>query len=108
MGKSVKSRRLAAVAVAGGLALGLSPLATIRHGRGGHDDPRSGGVRVALPRQRVEPGHGVARVVFVDCGWAQGNAQLGYGDGDEATVVSFGPNASDEVPHDVLPRARSR
>ena len=31
---------------------------------------------------------------FVDTTWAQGNAQLGYGDGDEATVVSFGPNAS--------------
>jgi len=29
-----------------------------------------------------------------DSSWAQGNAQLGYGDGDEATVVSFGPNAS--------------
>ncbi len=31
---------------------------------------------------------------FNDATWASGNAQLGYGDGDEATVVSFGPNAS--------------
>src|SRR4051812_47301296 len=31
---------------------------------------------------------------FVDSSWAQGNAQLGYGDGDEATVVSFGGNPS--------------
>lgn len=31
---------------------------------------------------------------FNDASWASGNAQLGYGDGDEATVVSFGPNAS--------------
>ncbi len=29
---------------------------------------------------------------FNDAAWASGNAQLGYGDGDEATVVSFGPN----------------
>lgn len=27
-------------------------------------------------------------------GWASGNAELGYGDGDEATVVSFGPDAN--------------
>jgi len=28
--------------------------------------------------------------VFADGGWASGPAELGYGDGDEATVVSFG------------------
>lgn len=31
---------------------------------------------------------------FNDAAWASGPAQLGYGDGDEATVVSYGPNAS--------------
>lgn len=31
---------------------------------------------------------------FADGTWASGAAELGYGDGDEATVVSFGPNAS--------------
>jgi hypothetical protein len=31
---------------------------------------------------------------FSDAAWASGNAQLGYGDGDEATVVSYGPNSS--------------
>ena len=31
---------------------------------------------------------------FNDDSWASGNAELGYGDGDEATVVSFGPSAS--------------
>lgn len=31
---------------------------------------------------------------FNDGSWPSGPAQLGYGDGDEATVVSFGPNAS--------------
>ncbi len=31
---------------------------------------------------------------FNDTAWATGNAQLGYGDGDEATVVSFGSNAA--------------
>jgi len=29
---------------------------------------------------------------FDDSGWASGPAELGYGDGDEATVVSYGPN----------------
>ncbi len=29
---------------------------------------------------------------FDDSGWQSGPAQLGYGDGDEATVVSFGPD----------------
>ncbi|MFN8091455.1 MAG: metallophosphoesterase [Vicinamibacteria bacterium] len=31
---------------------------------------------------------------FNDSGWASGAAQLGYGDGDEATVVGYGPSAS--------------
>ncbi|MCO6411624.1 MAG: fibronectin type III domain-containing protein, partial [Thiogranum sp.] len=33
---------------------------------------------------------------FDDSGWASGAAQLGYGDGDEATVVSFGPDANNK------------
>ena len=33
---------------------------------------------------------------FVDSGWSAGPGQLGYGDGDEATVVSFGPNANNK------------
>lgn len=31
---------------------------------------------------------------YDDAAWARGNAQLGYGDGDESTVVSFGPSAT--------------
>jgi hypothetical protein len=31
---------------------------------------------------------------FNDSGWAQGPAPLGYGDGDESTVVSYGPSAT--------------
>jgi Calcineurin-like phosphoesterase len=31
---------------------------------------------------------------FDGSGWKSGPAQLGYGDGDEATVVSFGPDAN--------------
>ncbi|RIK84024.1 MAG: hypothetical protein DCC68_02405 [Planctomycetota bacterium] len=30
---------------------------------------------------------------FADGGWASGPAQLGYGDGDEATVINCGPSA---------------
>ena len=33
---------------------------------------------------------------FSDATWASGNAQLGYGDGDEATIVSYGSNASNK------------
>ena len=33
---------------------------------------------------------------FNDASWASGNAELGYGDGDEATVVSYGPNANNK------------
>ena len=31
---------------------------------------------------------------FNDAAWVSGNAQLGYGDGDETTIVSYGPNAN--------------
>ena len=33
---------------------------------------------------------------FDDFAWESGPAQLGYGDGDEATVVSFGPNSNNK------------
>ena len=33
-------------------------------------------------------------VAYSDAAWALGNAQLGYGDGDEKTIVSYGANAS--------------
>ena len=33
---------------------------------------------------------------FSDAAWASGPAQLGYGDGDESTVISFGPDPSNK------------
>ena len=33
---------------------------------------------------------------FDDSSWAAGAAELGYGDGDEATTVSYGPDANDK------------
>lgn len=33
---------------------------------------------------------------FNDTAWQSGGAQLGYGDGDEATVIGYGPNSSDK------------
>ncbi|HNC30748.1 MAG TPA: CotH kinase family protein [Cyclobacteriaceae bacterium] len=33
---------------------------------------------------------------FNDASWASGQAQLGYGEGDEATVVSYGPDANNK------------
>ena len=35
---------------------------------------------------------------FNDSSWAAGPAQLGYGDGGEATVVSYGPSSSSKYP----------
>jgi hypothetical protein len=35
---------------------------------------------------------------YDDSAWAAGNAPLGYGTGDEATVVSFGPSSSAKYP----------
>gem|GEM_PF-3656690 len=34
--------------------------------------------------------------LFDDSGWSQGAAQLGYGDGDEATMVGFGPDSANK------------
>ena len=41
-------------------------------------------------------GTGWRATSFNDVSWSGGNAQLGYGDGDEATVVSYGPSASNK------------
>jgi hypothetical protein len=35
-------------------------------------------------------------ITFIDATWASGNAQLGYGDGDEATVVSYGSSSTNK------------
>jgi hypothetical protein len=35
-------------------------------------------------------------VSFSDASWSQGNAQFGYGEGDEATVVNFGSDANNK------------
>ncbi len=35
---------------------------------------------------------------YDDSAWASGPAELGYGDGDEATEVSFGPNPANKFP----------
>jgi len=42
----------------------------------------------------VAPPAGWAAVGFDDAGWSEGPAQLGYGDGDENTLISPGPNPS--------------
>ncbi len=37
-----------------------------------------------------------SQLSFDDSSWPTGNAELGYGDGDETTVVSFGPDAGNK------------
>ena len=69
---------------------------------------RSGAISTTAPT-RAPPG---GRPASTTRAWASGPAQLGYGDGDEATVVGFGPNAVEQVHHHLLPprlhRRRSR
>ncbi|RMF01169.1 MAG: hypothetical protein D6768_11210 [Chloroflexi bacterium] len=42
------------------------------------------------------PGPGWTGAAFDDSGWASGAAQLGYGDGDETTTISFGGNPANK------------
>ena len=46
----------------------------------------------------TNPGTNWMTAAYDDSTWAQGAAQLGYGDGDETTVVSFGPNSASKYP----------
>ena len=46
----------------------------------------------------TDPGAGWTDPLFDDSPWASGPAQLGYGDGDEATVVGFGPDPNNKYP----------
>ncbi len=45
-----------------------------------------------------DQGTGWSALDFADSGWAEGPAQLGYGDGDEATVVSYGSDPGNKYP----------
>jgi hypothetical protein len=40
---------------------------------------------------------GWSEAAFDDSGWPSGAAQLGYGDGDEATVIDYGGNANNKL-----------
>jgi hypothetical protein len=44
----------------------------------------------------VDPAATWADVGFDDSTWASGPAQLGYGEGDEATLLSFGPDSANK------------
>ena len=44
----------------------------------------------------VDPGAAWTTAGFDDSAWASGAAQLGYGDGDETTVVSYGPDPANK------------
>jgi hypothetical protein len=46
--------------------------------------------------QGSSPGATWTSIAYNDAGWTQGNAQLGYGDGDETTVVSYGSDAGNK------------
>jgi len=46
----------------------------------------------------ADPGSTWTGPLFDDSMWPSGPAQLGYGDGDEATVVGFGPDPNNRYP----------
>ncbi len=46
----------------------------------------------------LDPGPGWTEAGFNDASWAEGPAPLGYGDGDEATVISHGPSSVSKHP----------
>ena len=58
-------------------------------------DAHRGRVGLALPRQRHQPGHGVAGAGFNDSHVGErSGARSATAHGDEATTVGFGPNAT--------------
>lgn len=46
----------------------------------------------------VNPGQGWNGLAFDDSSWKSGGAELGYGDGNEKTVIGFGPSSSTKYP----------
>lgn len=46
----------------------------------------------------TDPGTAWQASSFVDTAWASGPAELGYGDGGEATVVGYGPSSANRYP----------
>ncbi len=44
----------------------------------------------------TDPGEGWTNTDFNDESWSSGNAELGYGDGDESTIVAYGVDPSDK------------
>ena len=53
----------------------------------------------------TDQGTGWTAPLFDDALWAAGPAELGYGDGDEATTVSFGPDSQNVYPTTYFRRA---
>ncbi|HYC87320.1 MAG TPA: CotH kinase family protein, partial [Chryseosolibacter sp.] len=46
----------------------------------------------------MDPGAGWPSTDYDDSSWSEGAAQLGYGEGDEQTVVGFGPDVDNKFP----------
>lgn len=46
----------------------------------------------------TDPGALWSQATFADDGWTHGPAELGYGDGDEATAISFGSDPLKNIP----------
>ena len=74
-------------------ALGLPLLCALLTGHGrGQDLLVASGSTWSFLDDGSDQGGAWTAPGFDDSGWSTGPAQLGYGDGDEATVVGFGPD----------------
>lgn len=77
-------------------------LAKLKNGSGGGGDPMEGTDLIAANSSwkyldnGSNQGTSWRTASYSDSWWKTGNAQLGYGDGDEATVVSYGPSSSNK------------
>src|SRR3954452_10721093 len=89
-----RSRRAMAVAMASGATLALVSLAQGGTAGAATTTIVSAGSAWRYLDNGSNQGTAWRASSFVDSSWAQGNAQLGYGDGDESTVVSCGPSAT--------------
>jgi len=86
------------------LVVGTNVIAVEIHQRNGTSSDLSFDLRLAESMawsyldDGTDQGAGWSAPGFDDSLWATGTGELGYGDGDEATVVSFGPNAAAKFP----------
>ncbi len=75
---------------------GIAPTALVYHASGSSDPLVTPGSLWRYWDKGGMPVGGWSAPDYNDTAWARGRAQLGYGDGDEATVVGYGPESGNK------------